>query len=185
MSHQIIEKLELIQTLCYQKFKKDEQTADIQVESNLLKAQQKVHLHPSNVHLINLECKMTDILKKAKEERDSALQQKGKIAWLTMGHENRKFFHQSIKHIHNLNTINVLHMGNNIIRDQTRIKEIFQEYYMDLLRRDINDRRLIKTFFHYLSLRRRSRGLPGASLRIKPSASMVSTVAFTRHLGQW
>ena len=121
---------------------------------------------------------MTDILKKAKEERYSAL----------YGHR------------HSLNTINVLHMGNEIISDQTRIKEIFQEYYMDLLYRDIDDRCLInmnivhkgqfsqrrnKTFFHYLSVRRKSRKLSGASLKIKPLALMALTVAPTRLLGLW
>ena len=80
------------------------------------------------MNLINIECKMTDLLKKAKENRDSALREKGKIAWLTMGEENTKFFHQSIKHRYSSNTINVLHMGNDIISEQTRIKEIFQKY---------------------------------------------------------
>ena len=77
----------------------DEQAAVIQAESNLLKAQEEVHVHPSNVHLINFECKMTDILKKAKEERDSALQQKAKIAWLTMGNENTQNSSTSLSNI--------------------------------------------------------------------------------------
>ena len=86
---------------------------------------------------------MADLRKRAKEDRDSAPRQKAKIVWLTMGHENTKFFHQSIKHRHSSNTINVLHIGNDIISDQTRIKEIFQKYYMDLLCNDTDDRCLI------------------------------------------
>ena len=95
------------------------------------------------MHLINIECKMADLLKKTKEDKDSALQQKAKIAWLTLGDENTKFFHRSINHRHSSNTINVLHMGNDIISDQTRIKEIFQKYYIDLLCNDTEDRCLI------------------------------------------
>ena len=62
MSHQIIHKLKLVQTICKQKFKKDEQTTVILAENNLLKSQEEVHVNPTNVHLINLECKMTDLL---------------------------------------------------------------------------------------------------------------------------
>lgn len=85
------------------------------------------------MNLINIDCKLEDPLQKAKEDRDSALRQKTEIAWVTMGDENNNFFHQSIKRKHSFNTINVLHMGNDIISDHTRIKEIFQKYYMDLL----------------------------------------------------
>ena len=89
----------------------------ILVENNLLKAHEEIHANPTNVHLINLECKMADLLQKTKEDRNSALRQKDKISWLTMGVENTKFFHQSIKHRHKANTINVLHMGLEIISD--------------------------------------------------------------------
>lgn len=95
-----------------------------QVEINLLKAQEEVHTHPSNIHLINVECAMADILKKAKKERDSAIRQKAKIKWLTMGDENTKFFHQSITHRQRTNTINVLHIGNEVTCDQTRIEQV-------------------------------------------------------------
>ena len=60
-----------------------------------------------------------------------------------MGDENTKFFHQSIKHRHRSNTINVLHMGSEIISDKARIQEIFQKYYTHLLCNDIESRRLI------------------------------------------
>ena len=60
-----------------------------------------------------------------------------------MGDENTKFFHQSIKHIHRANTINVLHMGSEIISDQARIQDIFQKYYTYLLCNDIENRRPI------------------------------------------
>lgn len=114
-----------------------------QAEFNLIKAQQEVHAHPSSLHLINIECKMTDILKKAKEERESALRQKAKINWLTMGDENTKFFHQSLMHRQRTNTINVLHIGDEITSDQSRIQLTFLEYYKDLLCNDIKERRLI------------------------------------------
>ena len=61
-SHQIIQKLKLVQAICKQNFKKDEQTVVIQAENNLLKAQEEVHSNPTNIHLINLECKMSDLL---------------------------------------------------------------------------------------------------------------------------
>ena len=68
---------------------------------------------------------MAELRKKAKEDRDSALRQKAKIAWLTMGDENTKLFHQSIKYRVRSNSINVLHMGDEVISDQSRIREIF------------------------------------------------------------
>ena len=68
---------------------------------------------------------------------------KAKINWLTMGDDDTKFFHQSIKHKQRENTINVLHLGNEITSNQSKIKQIFQEYYTDLLCNDIKDRRLI------------------------------------------
>ena len=86
---------------------------------------------------------MAELRKKAKEDRDSALRQKAKIAWLTMGDENTKFFHQSIKHKVRSNSINVLHIGDKVTCDQSRIREIFQKYYMDLLCTDMEYRRLI------------------------------------------
>ncbi|XP_057526487.1 uncharacterized protein LOC130805719 [Amaranthus tricolor] len=52
---------------------------------------------------------MADLLQKTKEDRNSALRQKDKISWLTMGVENTNFFHQSIKHRHKANTINTSH----------------------------------------------------------------------------
>ena len=60
-----------------------------------------------------------------------------------MGDDDTKFFHQSIKHKQRENTINVLHLGNEITSNQSKIKQIFQEYYTDLLCNDIKDRRLI------------------------------------------
>lgn len=86
---------------------------------------------------------MTDLLKKAKEDQDSAFQQKAKIIWLTMSHENTKFFHQSIRHINRSNTINVLHIVDEVTSNQERIREIFQKYYRDLFCTNIENRRLI------------------------------------------
>ena len=40
----------------------------ILAKNNLLKAQEEVHANPTNVHLINLECKMVDLIQKAKED---------------------------------------------------------------------------------------------------------------------
>ena len=93
----------------------------ILAENNLLNAQAEVHAHPTNVHLINLECKMPDFLQKAKEDRDSALRQKAKITWLTLEDENTKFFYQFIKHRHRSSTINVLQMGKEIISEHAKI----------------------------------------------------------------
>lgn len=92
-SLQIILKLQRVRKLCKEKFKKNAHAVVIQAENNLLKAQEEVHGHLTNVHCINIECKMADLIKKAKEERDSALQQMAKIARLIIGDENTKFFH--------------------------------------------------------------------------------------------
>ena len=91
----ITQKLKRVKQLCRDKFKKDEHAHVVEAEANLLCAQQEVHAHPTNIHIINLEGQMDDLLKKAKEERDSTLHQKAKIAWLTMGDENTKYFHHS------------------------------------------------------------------------------------------
>ena len=88
---------------------------------------EEVHANPTNVHCINLEYKMADLLQKAKDDRDSALHQKAKFSWLAIGDEDTRFFHQSIKHRHRANTINVLYMGTETISDQARIQEIFQK----------------------------------------------------------
>ena len=60
-----------------------------------------------------------------------------------MGDENTNFFHQSIKQRHRANTINVLHVVDEATFDQSRIQEIFQAYYRDLLCTDTKDRRPI------------------------------------------
>lgn len=60
-----------------------------------------------------------------------------------MGDDNTKFFHQSIKHRVRSNSINMLHIGDEVTSDQSRIREISQEYYMDLLCTDMENRRLI------------------------------------------
>ena len=43
------------------------------------------------------------------------------------------------------NTINVLHIGDEITSDKARIREVFQKYYTDLLSNDIKERRFINT----------------------------------------
>lgn len=131
----------MVKTLCKLKFKKDEQGNVIHGEANLLKAHEEVHLNPSNVHFINVECHMSYLLKKAKEERNSILRQKAKIAWLTIGDENTKFFHHSIMQRRRTNTINVLHLEDGMTSDPLRIQMAFRKYYMDLLCTDINDQR--------------------------------------------
>lgn len=135
--YRVIQNLKSIKNLRIRKFKKDEQAALFQAAINLLKAQEEVHADPTNLHLINAECILADTLKKAKSEKDSALRRKAKINWPTMGDENSKIFHHSIKQRHRMNTINVLHVGDEIPTDQTRIQEIFQAYYRDLLCNDI------------------------------------------------
>ena len=107
----------MVKALCKLKFKIDELANVIHAEANLLKAQKEVHLYPSNVHLINVECHMADLLNKAKKERDLALRQKAKIVWLTRGDENTKFFHHSIMQRHRTNTINVLHLEYRVTND--------------------------------------------------------------------
>ena len=76
--YRVIQNLSSIKNLCMRKFKKDQQAMVIQAEINLLKALEELHSYPTNLHLINVECFMADILKKAKSERDSALRQKAK-----------------------------------------------------------------------------------------------------------
>lgn len=143
---------------------------------------------------------MEDILKKAKPERDSALRQKAKINWLTMGDENTKYFHQSIKQRHRANTINVLHKGDEITTDQARIQGIFQAYYRNLLCNDIETKRPINmnviqrgpisrrpstTSCRSPSPLMKSRKLCRAFLNKKLLVLMASTVVFTKQHSRW
>ena len=86
---------------------------------------------------------MANLLKKAKENRDSTLRQQAKIAWLMMGDENTRFFHQSINQRRISSTINVLHIEDEITTDQRTIQEVFYKFYTDLLCTNLKGRRNI------------------------------------------
>lgn len=87
------------------------------IESEYSEVQERLHLDPTNQHLISLEFSLAQQLKKTKSDYASFIQQQAKVNWLKYGDENSSVFHNSLKQRRACNRINMIISDGNIVSD--------------------------------------------------------------------
>ena len=123
----------MVKKACKARFKNTEVADLAKTEDELKKAKLELHLHPGDKHLADVECIKLENYRRLKKEWGAGLKQKAKLNWLTLGDDNTRYFHHSIQHRKNCNTINFLQLQDCTISDPREIQEMFQKYYIDLL----------------------------------------------------
>ena len=114
-----------------------------EADQKLLEVQNLLHEHPHDPLLATYEVQAVTILKQAKEDYASYIQQRSRLQWLKFGDENTKVFHQSLRHRRAHNTINILHVNGHLVSDPHEIQQAFISFYSDLLCCAMRDRRKI------------------------------------------